>query len=158
MVSILKNKKISFFLVSAFLLLIVVVLFFIFLNWSKKESSVYISGKQLTVEIADNPSERYLGLSSRKNLLEDHGLLFIFSDYAKRRFVMRDMNFPLDIIFIKDGVVKEIKADCPPEGNNPLVIYESKDDINMVLEVPASYAKKNNIVIGSSFKISENLK
>lgn len=160
MASILKNKKVLFFLFSILLLFLIACSFFIF---SKSSNSVnleegyfaFIGGNKLNIEIADNPIETYRGLSFKESLLEGNAMLFVFSGYEKRRFVMRNMNFPIDIIFIKDDVVKEIKADCPPEGSDPKIIYESADEVNMVLEVPAGYAKRNNIEAGASFKFFE---
>ena len=158
MASILKNKKVSFFLFSVLLLFLIALLFFIFSKPQEGGNFAYIGNNKLEVEIADNPIETYRGLSFKENLPEGSGMLFIFSDYDKRKFVMRNMNFPIDIIFIKDGIVREIKADCPPEGSEPKVIYESNDYVNMVLEVPAGYAKRNNIEPGTTFNFSKNLK
>lgn len=160
MASILKNKKVLFFLFSVLLLLLIACLFFIFSKSSngvnlEEGSFAIIGNSKLNIEIADNPMETYRGLSFKESLSEGNAMLFVFSGYEKRRFVMRNMNFPIDIIFIKDGTVKEIKADCPPEGSDPKIIYESTDEVNMVLEVPAGYAKRHNIEAGASFKFFE---
>lgn len=159
MVSILKNKKVLFFLFSILLLFLIAFVFFIFSKPQEgsleKGNYAYIGNNKVKIEIADNPIETYRGLSFRESLPEGNAMLFIFSDYEKRSFVMRNMNFPIDIIFIKDNVVKEIKADCPPEGSDYKIIYESADEVNMVLEVPAGYAERNNIEPGTIFRFFE---
>lgn len=156
MVSILKNKKISFFLFALALLIIISVLFYTFSDSVDREETYLISAQlddnNLLLEIADDNREIYNGLSFREDLSGGHGMLFIFPDYARRQFVMRNMKFPIDIVFIKDGIVREIKDNCPPEGSDYKIIYESKDEINMVLELPAGYSTKNNIKSGSVLK------
>ena len=57
---------------------------------------------QVQVRIADTPGERFTGLSRTAALGPDEGMVFVYQDTAERAFVMRDMAFPLDIVFV-DG-------------------------------------------------------
>lgn len=41
-----------------------------------------------------------LGLSGRKNMAQDAGMLFVFADDSEECFWMKDMRFPLDIIWV----------------------------------------------------------
>lgn len=154
-----KNKKLLFFVfLIAFLLLSVIFLWSFSKPIRRQENlgdtvGVIIKGNYLQAEVADSGDEHYLGLSFRKSLAADHGMLFIFPNHAKMQFVMRNMNFPIDIIFIRDGIVKEIKADCQPEGSDYKKIYESFDEVDMVLEVPTGYAANKNIVPGDALEI-----
>ena len=45
---------------------------------------------------------------------------------------MRNMNFPLDILFIDDDKIINIAADLPPEGSEPVNIYVSGAAVNYV--------------------------
>ncbi|MFB6302090.1 MAG: DUF192 domain-containing protein [Haloferacaceae archaeon] len=53
----------------------------------------------VTAAIADTPGLRYRGLSDTESLPEDRGMLFVFDDVAERTFVMRGMDFGLDIVY-----------------------------------------------------------
>ncbi len=70
---------------------------------SNTPHSVTVAGETITVEIADTPAERRLGLSGRPILPADHGLLFIFDEPGYHSFWMKDMNFPIDILWLNDN-------------------------------------------------------
>ena len=114
-----------------------------------------IDGQELKIEIASTDSDQYRGLSNRDSLCSGCGMLFDFSDYDKLAFVMRDMRFPLDIIFINNNKVINIAANLAPEGNKPKNIYYSNGKANRVLEVNSGYCEKNGIKVGDN--ISEPL-
>jgi PBP1b-binding outer membrane lipoprotein LpoB len=52
-----------------------------------------INGQEIKVEIADTPELQYQGLSFKKSLCADCGMLFIFKERSEKTFVMRNMNF-----------------------------------------------------------------
>jgi hypothetical protein len=56
--------------------------------------------ERVSVRIADTPQKRYTGLSNTESLAEDEGMLFIHDSEDRYGYVMRDMSFPIDIIFI----------------------------------------------------------
>ncbi|PSQ60041.1 DUF192 domain-containing protein [Halobacteriales archaeon SW_7_71_33] len=74
--------------------------------------------------IADSSSLRYTGLSDTESMPEDRGMLFVYGDVAERTYVMRRMDFPLDMIFVDgDGVVEvvhEAPAPGPDEDGNDI--------------------------------------
>jgi len=118
------------------------------INKSIKLSKVFINDKEIKVEIADDFYEVKQGLSNRKKLAEDQGMLFVFPDKNERIFWMKDMNFPLDVIWIDDGNIVQIDKNCEPGGENPEKQYYSKTPVNYVLEVNGGYTDKNYIKIG----------
>lgn len=107
-----------------------------------------INRQEIKVEIVSTSKQQYRGLSGRKSICADCGMLFNFSDVGVRSFVMRDMEFPLDIIFIENGIIRNIAANLEPEGNSPTRIYESDGSVDQVLEVNGGYCQKNNIQPG----------
>ncbi len=113
-----------------------------------RSAIVTLKDKDLTVEVAETDSDRYQGLSNRDSLCDNCGMLFNFPDSGRRSFVMRNMKFPLDIIFIENGVIKNIAAQLAPEGNEPKNIYESMEPVNQVLEVRGGYCETNDIKPG----------
>jgi len=69
----------------------------------------------LRLEIADTDNRRRIGLSRRKDLPADAGMLFIFDRPGHYTMWMKDTFIPLDIIFLNDDmVITYIAADRQP--------------------------------------------
>lgn len=153
----LKIKK-EYCLVAALFLILI---FFVFFNKISelniaelKYQDVEIKGKKIISEVVSEPVEQYRGLSFREDLCANCGMLFVFPDKEERQFVMRNMNFPLDILFIDDDKIINIAADLPPEGSEPVNVYVSGAAVNYVLELPAGFCRENEIVVGDMVKIN----
>ena len=115
--------------------------------------NITVANQALTVEIADNDSSRVQGLSDRKKLDEGTGLLFDFTNTSttKPGFWMKDMNFNIDIIWINAGKIIGIEQNVPVHANdNEMPIYYPPTNITHVLEVPAGWSTKNNILVGEN--------
>src|SRR3989344_6752832 len=58
-------------------------------------------GKKITIyaEIADDDKERITGLSERKTLAANKGMIFVFDKEQLLGFWMQGMEFPLDMVF-----------------------------------------------------------
>lgn len=109
-----------------------------------------LKDRKINIQIAENDAEWYQGLSDRDNLCSECGMYFIFPAKDKLDFVMRNMNFPLDIIFIADDKIINIAENLAPEGTRPRNIYSSNEKANRVLEVNAGYCNKYGIKAGDS--------
>ena len=118
------------------------------INKSLGSGTVVINDKKIKVEIADEFLEVKQGLSDREKLADKKGMLFVFEDKNERIFWMKNMHFPLDIIWIEDEKIVGIEKNLPPEGENPKKQYYSKIPVNYVLEVNAGFTDKNNIKVG----------
>jgi uncharacterized membrane protein (UPF0127 family) len=152
------NKKIILF--SGALLGLIVVDCLIMNYFPVRDSSplttgtIAINNHPISVEIALTPAQQYSGLSNRAALGADCGMLFNFPSSEEQKFVMRNMKFPLDIIFFNDGVIIKIAANLAPEGSNPQQIYGSAGAANQVLEVNGGYCAANNIRVGDKIQLS----
>ncbi len=117
---------------------------------------------EFLAELSLSNKAHYLGLSNRESLNRNKAMLFVFENKAKRTFVMRDMNFPLDIIFLSDNKIIDIYKNLEPEGSEPKSLYSSSDLSNMVLEINGGLAdsfnlKENDyIVIGNIYNYEKN--
>jgi hypothetical protein len=109
---------------------------------------INIKNLQASCEVVSRPADLYRGLSGRTKLAPHHGMLFNFADSAPRDFVMRDMNFPLDIIFLDQGRIIKIAQNLEPEGHQPQRIYDSGGPANQVLEVAAGTSAAYGLRIG----------
>ncbi len=155
------SKTQKFFLGFLLLIIIITIGFLYFLSYQEvsapvRQIELKINNSSIKADVSDNPERRYLGLSNRESLCTDCGMLFVFPDKEIRKFVMRNMNFPLDIIFISDNEIINIKEKLKPEGANPVNVYSSFLPADMVLELNGSFTEKNNIKIGDKILI-ENI-
>lgn len=109
---------------------------------------VLVLGKtKVETEVVFSPKAKSLGLSGRQDLVWGKGMLFVFNKESDLSFVMRAMNFPIDIVFIRQGIVKKIFPSLEPEGK---IVTESYNygPADMVLELPSGYMAENNLVEG----------
>jgi uncharacterized protein len=102
----------------------------------------------LNVEIADTDAKREQGLSGKKELAENEGMLFVFNREGYYGFWMKDMNFPIDIAWLdKNKKIIYIEKNVSPE-TYPKIFNSSAPSL-YVLEVHAEFLGKNNIKIGN---------
>jgi len=114
--------------------------------------NVKINDTLIRIEISDTPEERVMGLSYREKLENDSGMLFIFNEQSERSFWMKNMNFPIDIIWMQGDRVVRIDKNLPPEGDSPQNHYSSIVPVDHVLEVAAGVTEKNNLKVGDTVK------
>lgn len=119
------------------------------LSENSEGGHVVINGKVINVEIMDEYDEYVKGLSDKEELADDTGFLFDFPDKQIRRFWMKNMHFPIDIIWIEDNQVVGIAKNCPPEGEIPSKHYISPIPVNFVLEVNSGFTDEYKISEGS---------
>ncbi len=111
---------------------------------------VRVGDATFTVEMATTTAQKMRGLSSRESLAEGSGMLFTFNP-GVQRFWMKDMNFPIDIIWIAGGKVAGFAQNAEPQPGIPLwnlTIYTSPDGVDKVLEANAGTVAKSGIKIG----------
>jgi len=103
-------------------------------------------------EIADSAAKRRTGLAFRKSLDEQEGMLFVFVKETKPSFWMKNMEFPLDIIWIgRDKRIVAITAEAPPcSGSCESLV--PKVAVKYVLEVNSGFSKRHGIKSGDKFE------
>lgn len=100
--------------------------------------------------VADGVVKQYVGLSATEDLPEGEGMLFVHAETAERAYVMRDMAFPLDIVFADaNGTVTRIH-EAEPESR-PLTRYEGTG--RYVLEVPRGWSDRHGVEPGDRLVI-----
>lgn len=148
-------KKI--FIAYGVLILIVVILAFVkfkglnFLpNLGGKTAS--IDGHTYNLLIANDDKSRQIGLSNRKSLDKNSGMLFIFPKKGIYSFWMKDTQIPLDMIFINDNKIVYIVKNAPPQAGKKgqLPIYTPSAQANYVLEINGGDSEKNKFKNGDT--------
>ena len=124
------------------------------------EKSINIGGKVIQTEIADTEAKRTKGLSGITSLDTNSGMLFIFDTQKESPvFWMKDMQIPIDIIWIKDGKVVRIDKNTPIPApgtpDNKLKTYSPGQTVDYVLEVNAGFSDQDGIKVGDSVDISK---
>jgi uncharacterized membrane protein (UPF0127 family) len=114
-----------------------------------------IDNAVFNVEVASTMLQRARGLSNRTSLGPNDGMLFIFSSGSTQSFWMKDMNFPLDMIWISGNTVVGFAQNAPAEPNVafPNQIFYSPANTDKVLEVNSGTVAKYNIQIGDTVTI-----
>lgn len=98
------------------------------------------------IEIADNDYETQTGLMYRSSMKQQHGMLFIFPDEAMHSFYMKNTQFSLDLIYIKeDMTIGSFQENAEPFNENGL---SSKVPVKYVFEVNAGLVQKWELAIG----------
>ena len=157
----LKNKDV---LLTAVLIFLAVVFLAFFSSLVGKRSTgvsrgveVAVGGKVFEAEVAATAAARTRGLSGRDGLGENEGMLFVFEEPGNYGFWMKEMKFPIDIIWIKGDKVLGWAAGAEPEPGKPdrgLKVYYPPEAVDYVLEVRAGSAEKYGIKIGDSVSVS----
>jgi uncharacterized membrane protein (UPF0127 family) len=115
----------------------------------------FVDNSLVWVKIAQTPEQRKQGLSGVKSLAENEGMLFVFETAGIYKFWMKEMNFPLDFIWIRQNKVVDLTENLPaPSPGAPesqIASCRPKTPADMVLELPAGWIKKHQIKIGDKF-------
>jgi uncharacterized protein len=125
------------------------------MNPTLPEESLSIDSATFNVEVASTMLEQARGLSNRPSLGANDGMLFVFASGSTQSFWMKDMNFPLDMIWISGNTVVGFAQNAPAEPNVafPSQIFYSPANTDKVLEVNAGTVAKYNIQVGDTVTI-----
>lgn len=87
----------------------------------------------------------------RDEILPDQAMLFIYPQDKQVAFWMKNVSFPIDIIFInRCGTIVKIHENAIPEDRTPV---PSEDVIRAVLEIQGGASKRNQIRPGVSVTV-----
>lgn len=116
-------------------------------------NTVHIDDRIFIVELATTVDQQSAGLSNRSSIISNTGMLFPFNPPSEPYFWMREMKFPLDIVWISNNKIVSITHNAPPpkdgQDNSTLPMYQASGAIDNVLEINAGQA--------SGFKIGDNV-
>jgi len=107
------------------------------------------------VRVAESYGQKYTGLSETDSLARDEGMLFPYDREDERTYVMRGMDFGIDIVYADGrGVVTRVHhAPEPPEdadGND----YRYPGCGQYVLEVPYNWTVRHGVDAGDRLAIA----
>lgn len=117
------------------------------------EGLVFIEGQEISVIIADTPLLWERGLSYRKKLGINEGMLFVFSKPQKYGFWMKDMRFSTDIIFFDENrIVVDVWENAAPSTYPK--IFTPTSPAKYVLEVRSGFFADHALKVGNILEIT----
>ena len=103
------------------------------------------------VEVADNWFKRTKGLMFRGELLDHHGMLFLYDGETLVTFWMKHVSMSLDILFVsKRGRIEHIHESAQPNDPTPI---KSQIPVISVLEIAAGASKRAQITLGDTLRL-----
>ncbi len=114
---------------------------------SGTNGKIIIGKNSWDVEIADNDQTRTNGLSNRKVLYNQGGMLFVFDKMAYQSFWMKDMLIPIDIVFF-DNNWRIVLIESNLQANTFPKIFGNDIKSQYVLEINALEAQNYDLEVG----------
>ena len=111
-----------------------------------KTITIYISGHLVKVKVAANEETKQQGFMNQDEPDGDQGMLFVYDTEEILRFWMKNVNFPLDIIFFDSNMEEVDRMSMEPykgEHDNHLKIYMPKKPARFAVELPAGWCESN---------------
>lgn len=119
------------------------------LAWSQSarlpQTVIHVGAHIVQVEVASTPASRQRGLKGRADLLDGHGMLFVFDATDVHCFWMKDTPLPLSIAFVSaQGQIVSI-ADMQPYSETA---HCPSEPVRYALEVPQGWLAKIGVRSG----------
>jgi len=110
----------------------------------------------IRARVAATPDDRTRGLMGRSSLAPDEGMLFVYATPVRIGFWMKDTLIPLDIAFISDGLISEIRSMTPCRAN-PCPITTPASAYDWALEVGRGTFERAGISPGAVVDTKDTL-
>jgi uncharacterized membrane protein (UPF0127 family) len=109
---------------------------------------------EIYVQLANTPNTQELGLSYRDSIGDDEGMLFVFDKPDNYAFWMKDMKFPIDMVWFSEaGQVVHYEENVAPDSYPK--VFVNKPKAKYVLEVNAGNAAKYGLYLGAKVELSK---
>lgn len=123
---------------------------------------VIVGDVSFAIELAQTSEQLARGLSGRGSLAQGTGMLFVHDTEERYTFWMKDMRFPLDMLWIAaDCTLADISAQVPPpepdQSDRSLPLFSPDTQVLHVLEINAGVASSSGISIGDAVRFAGSL-
>lgn len=127
--------------------------------FNERSADIMIGGTSYRFEVAATDRVRFHGLSDRDSMGRYVGMYFIFDRPGINSMVMRDMRFPLDMVWLNGATITDLAENLPLEpgrAESELTVYSNKTPGNGVIELPAGFIASHGIKVGDKVQIIRN--
>jgi len=114
---------------------------------SSQNGQIIIKNNTWNVEIVSEEADLAKGLSNRKTLYNNKGMLFAFDQMATQSFWMKDMLIPIDMIFFDEGW-KIVLIESNIQPNTFPKVFGSSVKSQYILEINSSEANTYGLKVG----------
>ncbi|MFL6474057.1 MAG: DUF192 domain-containing protein [Nitrososphaera sp.] len=116
-----------------------------------RQVNVTANGRTLIADISATNEQMTKGLAIKDQLDENQAMLFVFENEAEHTFWMKDMKFPIDIIWINaDKTVIHVEHNLQPCSTVLLcTTYKANGNSLYVLETVGGFTQKYGITNGT---------
>ncbi|RYZ86967.1 MAG: DUF192 domain-containing protein [Moraxellaceae bacterium] len=116
---------------------------------SRYDETITIGDINYQADIARTVTDLQHGLSDSPQIAADQAMVFIFPTLSKWGIWMKDMNYPIDILWLdKAKKVQHIVEDAQPDSY-PETSFYPPSDARYVIELKSGTVKDKRITIGT---------
>lgn len=120
-----------------------------------KPAKAVIGKHTFNLTAARTQKEQEIGLSNKKSLAKNSGMVFPYAKKTTPTFWMKDMKFPIDILFISDDKIVTLYQNVkPPIPGQTLQLYSPSEPIDSVIEINAGLSKEYGIKKGDTVTLT----
>lgn len=116
------------------------------------EAQIEVGGETIQLEVARTPQEWATGLMFRSSLPDHRGMVFLFERPRYPQFWMKNVAFPLDIIFLRNHRIQKIVT-APPCAAKPCPKYRPDEAVDSVIELPGGRAAELGLQEGDRLHV-----
>ena len=114
--------------------------------------AVRIGNASYNLEVADTNVARTQGLSGRVTMPADHGMLFSYDNQDIRCFWMKDMRFPLDILWVNArNQIVHVQNSAMPDSYPH--VFCANAPAKYVIELRAGQAVEHKMYVGQMIQL-----
>ncbi len=120
-------------------------------SFSVASQIITLGDSQFVVYRADTPNERSIGLSNVDSLGTNQGMIFIWPQAQAQAFWMKGVDYPLDLVWLRDQTVVGTVTMLPEAATTPQQDYQyyySPGPVNQVVELPAGTIENIGLTLG----------
>lgn len=133
---------------------IALLVFAVYPHLATSTTSITLGDEVFALEVADSSATRERGLSGRIGLAPNTGMIFVFENLGRYSFWMKDMIFPIDMIWLRDDwCIVHIVADADPESYP--TIFAPPVPALYIVEIGAGEAARLGLKNGSCIDAPE---
>lgn len=110
-------------------------------------AAVVFEDVRVSVDVADTVESRKRGLGGRTSLPRGTGMLFLFDTSDTYGMWMKDMHFPIDIIWL-DASLRVVDLHEQADPASYPTVFKPMTDARYVLEVPSGFVREHQVTAG----------
>lgn len=119
-------------------------------------ANIKAADQVVLLEVARTAQQQDTGLMFRTDLPADRGMVFPVQPARVVSLWMKNTLIPLDMVFLRNGVVTKVDANVPICPADPCASYSSGTPVDQVIELKAGQAGVLGISPGTSLLVNSN--